>query len=492
MSINYRLLLSASIVAIVCICATPAQTSSIRNTIQGPHSVDTLLTGVWTGVLNPSARSDVRRVIIRLTKTLSGTCDALVDMPSQRFINLQPTMVICTNNQLVVALSDEVVFKGTINTTSTTIVGIWTEGTNNLPLSLTRIQRIPPPAVQPLRGVAVAVEATNGADGVLLAGELLVPNTNGRWPLVILINDDAPRDRNATQFGQRPFYNLADEFSALGWATLRMDDRGTGSSTGNKIDASVQQLATDVNAAIASVSLHPNIDTSRIVLVGMGTGGIVAAAAAAMHPQLSGVALLATPCMDGLGLLKAQIELAETGYNTPADVTERYKQTVAQWMRVLRSGLDKPMMVAAILEAADALLVLDERSWSLPTMEPFLLESREDYVLENVIPWLQVFDRISPGPHLRALHVPVLALFAVEDSHVPARPNIDGLRQWLNDGTQAHIEVLPGLNHRFQQCILCTPEEMRYLPEAIDRTIVRRICTWAERIAEVVPGTQKR
>ena len=68
-----------------------------------------------------------------------------------------------------------------------------------------------------------------------LHGTLCLPATRRQPPVVLMIHGSGPLDRNANMPGQQfdVFNSLAHALAAAGYASLRYDKRGCGSSTGD-------------------------------------------------------------------------------------------------------------------------------------------------------------------------------------------------------------------------------------------------------------------
>lgn len=441
---------------------------------------DTTYSGVWTGLVDPAQRAVVRRVVVRITKTIRGNCDAIVNLPNQRVINAQANYAACTGDAVAFAVPmEDISYTGRLDSSTMTINGTWNQNGMAYPLLLRKLQSLEPAPKPTLSGVALPMRIRNVAGNVELDGELVVPYTQRRWPLVVLLYDDGPQDRDGKAWDQRPLFDVANELVRKGWASFRMDDRGVGGSTGLDATASIDDLAGDVLAALSTLSRHRNVDTSRILLLGLGEGGIVAAAAAAKSPLVSGVVTLSAPTLDGITLLKEQIDLDQRSRGRTPSVITAYKQTVAAWYNAVASELAEDQVISTIIDAASELLVNHPESAEINAMKGFLSDHPQAYVQQAILPWLQTFYGISPGPYFRAGSTPVLALFAGDDPVVPAEPNAAAMKQWLGNRAFSVVEIVPGHNHRFQRCHACTLEEMEYLPESIDLGIIDKVLSWA-------------
>jgi predicted acyl esterase len=93
--------------------------------------------------------------------------------------------------------------------------------------------------------------------GHVLAGTLTLPNgasVASKVAAVVTMTGSGPQDRDETLNsppGFRPFRQFADSLGRRGIAVLRMDDRGTGGSTGNHRTATSADFAEDIRAGLA-------------------------------------------------------------------------------------------------------------------------------------------------------------------------------------------------------------------------------------------------
>jgi len=148
--------------------------------------------------------------------------------------------------------------------------------------------------------------------GHRLAGTLTLPasaSSTHRVPAVLTITGSGLQDRDAaipSVAGYRPFRQLADTLGRHGIAMLRMDDRGFGGSGGNPATATSRDFADDIRSAVAWLRTRPEIDPTRLALVGHSEGGLIAPLVAATDTTLAGIVLLAGPARTGRRVLAYQ------------------------------------------------------------------------------------------------------------------------------------------------------------------------------------------
>jgi len=148
-----------------------------------------------------------------------------------------------------------------------------------------------PPTPKPYRQEDVSYDNAKG--GVHLAGTLTIPEGNGPFPAVLLITGAGPQDRDESIGPLKPFAVTADALACAGVASLRVDDRGTGQSTGDWLRVNYEGDSDDVRCGLAYLKGRPEIDGRRIGLLGHSEGGIIAAKVAAQSPDVAFIVLLA-------------------------------------------------------------------------------------------------------------------------------------------------------------------------------------------------------
>ena len=101
-----------------------------------------------------------------------------------------------------------------------------------------------------------------------LAGTLIIPEGTAPRPAIALLHGSGPLTRHS--FGPYPLF-----FASQGFAVLTYDKRGTGASTGVRVDASTgralaprfypEDLRNDALAALALLRAHPAVDDVCVI-----------------------------------------------------------------------------------------------------------------------------------------------------------------------------------------------------------------------------------
>jgi uncharacterized protein len=153
-----------------------------------------------------------------------------------------------------------------------------------------------------------------GSEGITLAGELRLPTTTGPAPAIVLTGPfTAVKDQVVGDYAAR--------LARAGYATLAFDHRGFGESGGRRSHEDCQGKLADLRAAVDTLLASPDVDPSRIGIVGICLGGGYAVRAAAADPRV-----------------KAVVGIAG-GYNSPAWLIDRMGADA--YRRALRAALDR-------------------------------------------------------------------------------------------------------------------------------------------------------
>lgn len=304
------------------------------------------------------------------------------------------------------------------------------------------------------------------ATDVVLAGTFTKPKSQGPFPAVLLITGAGPQDRDETISGHKPFLLLADYLTRRGIAVLRVDDRGTGESTGKFENSTTEDFASDAEAGVRYLLSRSDVDTRHVGLLGHGEGAIIAPMVAVKIPQVSFLVLLAATGVPGEEVLLAQTAQAEEAAGIPDEQIDADYKIGKKLYDLVRAG--KPES-----ELRQALFALR------PKYEPFIERwQRQLHHLET--PWLRFFLAYDPAPTLQQVKCPVLALDGEKDMNVDASQNIRAIKEALVRGHSRDFKtrILPGLNYMFQTAKTGLASEYETIPETISPTALSLIGNW--------------
>jgi len=367
------------------------------------------------------------------------------------------------------------VFDGTLNAAKNKLSGNWSQTgaeeklefeRSDQPLELRRPQN----PVKPYPYREEEISFSNPAAGVSLAGTLTLPKGAGPFPAALLIAGSGPHDRDEALANHRPFLVLADHLTRKGIAVLRFDKRGIGKSTGSADKATTLDLAADAQAAIAYLKTRKEIDPSMIALIGHSEGAMIAPLLASQSKDVACVVLLAAPATIGEDTLLHQSELIGRAGGLTDEQLEASLNFDHAAYELVRTETD----TAVLNEKLNGLV---KGSGLVAAMPPAVLEPQLR-MMES--PWFRFFLDYDPLPNLKALRVPVLALYGQKDLQVPVKPNLTLLQRALQDGGNKAVDVreLPDLNHLFQHAYSGTPAEYAAIEETFSPEALLLISGW--------------
>jgi len=285
-------------------------------------------------------------------------------------------------------------------------------------LSIVRISGLSPGALDvpapdysaPPGATYTAVDVTIPTPaGFTLAGTLTMPgNGRGPVPAMVTITGSGLQDRDEAiplVRGYRLFRQVADTLARHGVAVLRMDDRGFGQSGGPVAGATTADFADDIRAGLAWLRARPDIDGSRLGLIGHSEGAIIAPMIAATDTGLRGIVLMAGPAWPGRRVVESQNAYA-IGRAPQVPLSER------------------DSLLLASMRIADSTM-------------------RND-------PWWRFFASHDPVATARRVRVPVLILHGETDRQVTVEQSRE-LAAALGEGGNRDVTVrtFPRANHLF-------------------------------------------
>jgi hypothetical protein len=224
------------------------------------------------------------------------------------------------------------------------IVGCWRQNDNTFPLVLVKNNDYPTPyrpqtPLKPYPYKEIPLTYKNEKAKITLTGTLTMPFIGEFFPIVILLPGSDVYDRNYAYQSHFPFLVLADYLTTKGIATLRMDSRGVGESTGEPILPTLMDLADDVQCGIHYLLNNcPKIDAQKIGIIGHSGGAIVADIVASSHQNIAFIVRLAGPgissreifCQQVMGLFPSIFKKGEIEYYLREHLEKIFNAIVAE------------------------------------------------------------------------------------------------------------------------------------------------------------------
>ena len=225
---------------------------------------------------------------------------------------------------------------------------------------------------------------------VTLAGTFTTPDGPGPHPTALLLAGSGPLDRdgNARRLPLNLSRDLARMLAEHGWASVRYDKRGVGTSTGQYLPTGFYDELDDAEAVLGWLRGRP--DVSTIVPVGHSAGASMAAELAVRHDTVDGAVLLAATAKTGEQTLIWQASQIDP--TLPALARGLLRLLRTDVARQQRKALDR-------ITATDA---------DVARIQGAKINAR----------WMREFIAYDPVPALRSIAVPTLAMTGSKDVQV--------------------------------------------------------------------------
>ncbi|GGF24154.1 alpha/beta fold hydrolase [Flavobacterium limi] len=310
-------------------------------------------------------------------------------------------------------------------------------------------------------------------------GTLTIPQGKKKYPLAILISGTSQHDRNYTYMGRQFFTVLADELARKGIASLRVDDRGTGKTSGNFKESTTGDFADDVDAQIDYLKSDKNIDASHIGLIGHSEGGMIASIVSARNKNVKFMVSLSGVAVSGLEMLNLQ--------NTAILKSYGFTDKVVNKQMEMYNIMFKAVYDTKVTDSVTPVLQVKLDEWrktqdSTTLKEIHMWGGREkDFIYrygnDAERKWYRYSIHYNPQDYLPKIDIPVFAVNGDKDIMVPAAENLGSFKKYLksNDVT---TKIYPGLNHMYQHCITCNQNESKEIDEVFAPEVLEDISKW--------------
>ncbi len=457
--------------------AIVANTIAAATILPQQQSID----GAWNGSLTIGPQT--LRITVRFTTSETGL-RATIDIPQQGATGVQLQNVSYDDSRVYMELPAGpglAVFDG--RQVGDSIGGAFTQAGLGGTFFLKRSSQAAAMAEEPPEPLPYAEEeVTFHNAGITLAGTLTLPESGAPHPAVVMITGSGPQNRDEELFGFKPFHLIADHLTRNGIAVLRFDDRGVGGSTGSVSEATTEDFARDVLAAVDFLKNRSDIDPERIGLIGHSEGGIVAPLASSMSDDVAFMVLMAGTSVSGAEILIEQGALIMRASGATEADMEKQIAFQKRTFEAIRSG-DGWDELAADLETR-----LRESIAEMPDSQRNAITDVDAYIDAQIqaqltalqTPWLRYFLDYDPAVTLRTIDTPILALFGELDLQVPPAQNRGPLEQALRDGNHPDytVRVLPRANHLFITATTGSPTEYATLEKVFVPEFLPLITEW--------------
>ncbi len=433
--------------------AQGVQSSNIKN-----------ITGIWLGTMKVSDAVDLQVGYV-ISKTEEGKLTATMNIIEQKAYDIPMDAVNFTQDSIKILFTAAgISYLGKYDADNNLIAGHYTQGDTKIELNLYPVDELPGEVVRtqtpvrPFPYIEEEVVFNNTEADAALAGTLTIPETGANFPAIILVHGSGHTDRNETKMGH--FMLLADFFTRNGFAVLRYDKRGVGSSTGSYDEATTFDFAKDVEAGIAFLKDRKDIDKTRIGIIGHSEGTLIAPMVASEMHDIAFIVLMGVMGTNGAEIRLQQTQKIASLNGVPEDEINKELEQIKGYHEVLKTNDTK-----------------ESKFSTIKAMYPDMSDGMINYFLN---PWYSCFIQLEPTAFLEKVTCPVLALTGENDVQCPQEDNLPMIEAALKKAgnTNFSVKSLPSLNHLFQTSKSGLPMEYENIAETIAPSAMDLMLNW--------------
>ena len=336
-------------------------------------------------------------------------------------------------------------------------------------ITLNRPQTPTPPFAYKTQEVTFLSPKNNAT----LAGTLTYPvhyneQNAHSTPVVLMVTGSGAQNRDEEVFDHKLFLVIADYLAKNGIASLRYDDRGFASSTGN-IDGTTADNLTDAQAGIEY--LRSLKQFGKVGIIGHSEGGTIAFMLGAKH-SVDFLISLAGAAARGVDLLVGQNKAILPLQGIPQEIANDYANVLKEIFedRIQGNKIDNPSQYVAS--------ICENHKINLPLQLMTNLEKCISFGGQ----WIDYFLAYDPTTAIRQITCPVMALNGTLDMQVLCQDNIPLIKQHLPENKQHLIKEYEALNHFFQHCTPATALNYGQIEETISTEVLSDLVTWIQTI----------
>ena len=287
-------------------------------------------------------------------------------------------------------------------------------------------------------------------------------------PVVLMVTGSGAQNRDEKVFDHKLFLVIADHLAKNGIASLRYDDRGFASSTGN-IDGTTADNLTDAQAGIEY--LRSLKQFGKVGIIGHSEGGTIAFMLGAKQ-NVDFIVSLAGAAARGVDLLVGQNKAILPLQGIPQEMANDYAN-------VLKEIFEDRIKSTPIADSAQYVADLCQ---DMQINLPAVLMANLEQCISSGGQWMDYFLAYDPSVAIRQITCPVMAVNGTLDVQVLSQDNLPVLQQHLPASEKHLIKEYEALNHFFQHCTPATALNYGQIEETISTEVLSDLVTWIQTI----------
>jgi uncharacterized protein len=294
---------------------------------------------------------------------------------------------------------------------------------------------------------------TVGATPWQLPGTLTEPNGAGPFPAIVLVHGSGAHDEDETIGPNKPFKDLAWGLASRGIAVLRYEKRTHKYADQLKNDVGnltvKEEVTDDAQAAAALLAAQPEIQKTRIYVLGHSLGGMLAPRIAEGDARISGLIIMAGSTRPLGRIVVEQIKYLSTLSGPVGDGAQKQIEAAGKFAQDYDSPTLKPGETVSMM--------------GIPLPASYVLDLRS----------------YDPGATAARLKIPILVIQGESDYQVTLK-DFEGWQRALAGHSNVTMKTYPGLCHLFTPGG-SPPSPADYnQPGHVDKHALDDIANWVE------------
>ena len=448
----------------------------LLNLFPVPLAGQNSLQGIWEGGI--TVPGGQLKIIFKIDKTSDGYSGTL-DIPQQGAKDLKLDPISQSGDSVSLTFSVGQItglFTGNFDS-ETEISGNYSQGGPSTPFSVKRTSETTQDQEKPANETELIVQ--NG--DIKIGGTLTLPEGEIKAPLLIMSSGSGAQDRNSEIFGFKIFSQIAQHLAKKGIPSFRYADRGVGKSTGNFGNATLDDLASDVEAIISHFQNSEANNFLNFAVLGHSQGGVVAGKVATENESVKQLILMGSTAPSLSEILRYQVEFAYSASDVDQSLVEKEIDAREELMKAIALENDLAAAKAGYSKAYTEVLnnLPDAQRNSIPDIDATVKSQTEQLTQIYSAPQTKSLLFYVPTKDLEKITVPTLVLFGGKDTQVTITQNQAKIREALvKSGTEFEIKVFDNANHLFQKANTGLANEYPFLDKNFVEGFLDYIAEW--------------
>ena len=283
--------------------------------------------------------------------------------------------------------------------------------------------------------------AFESVPGITIQGSLVKPRQEGVFPAVVVLHGSGPETREEISYRI-----MANAIARSGAAVLLYDKRGAGESDGDYDTTSFPDLVADAVAAVDYLAGRGDIDQDNIALLGNSQSGWLTPEIALRSGQVAYAMNRAGPPLSWMDNVIWEVRNDLLANGVPeAELEPLLDNARRRWEYYVDAANDPSLAAGPRRDSIDA-----ETKALLERVPEARQQVRQELVPYDADLYQEIATDIGydPQPHLLAIDIPMLYVFAEHDINVPTRQSVEFLESFREKhGKDIDIVVFEGVGH---------------------------------------------